>query len=108
MKKILSLVLSLTLIIILGSVCFAAQEDTTIKETEVPKASAESVDKSTYKTPPIKMDDELIPKGPSSASVEKLPKTGGIPAEAFYVAGVLFIAAALIISKKKVKVASKN
>ena len=103
MKKILSLVLSLTLIFILGSVCFAEQDDSLVS-----RVLKENVNVATYSTPSIKSGEELIPGGSSAASVEKLPKTGGIPAEAFYVAGVLFIAAALIISKKKVKVASKN
>lgn len=124
MKKILSLVLTLVLIIMIGSVSFAAAGDTVIPDPQVPGAPAENVNDETYVEPPngiVTVDDESIAGGDSETSAETieideetvpkgdaLPKTGGIPAEAFYAAGALIIVAALIISKKKAKAASKN
>ena len=84
MKKIICLLLTLTLIVFFGSICFAAVD---AYDTEF---------------------EELIGEDTPGASVDTLPKTGGLPAETFYVAGVLIIAAALVISRKKAKVTSKN
>lgn len=104
MKRILSLLLALTLVIMIGSVSFAAGDGTKITDPEVPGAPVENVNAATYVEP-----DEAIPTAPVNESVtdevvpkgDALPKTGGIPAEAFYAAGALFVVAALIISKKK-------
>ena len=90
MKKLVSIVLTLVLIVSFGIACFA-----------------ESVDDSTYKEKTNQIDrvtslEEAIPQGSS------LPKTGGIPAEAFYAVGAILIVGALIISKKKTKPASKS
>ena len=103
MKKLLSILLVLTIIMMVGSFSFAAEGDVIVEETKVPGAPAENVDDTTYSEPQILVDEEEIPGGPGT-----LPKTGGIPAEAFYAAGLLLVVAGLIISMKKAKPAPKN
>lgn len=114
MKKVLSLILALSLVMILGTVSFA-EGNTDITDPGVPGAPAVNVDTATYDEPVTIIDEgaaggsvdggnlnEAVPGG------EALPKTGGIPAETFYAAGALIVLAALIISRKKVKATSKN
>ena len=105
MKRIISAILTLVLIIMIGSVSFAAPGDAVIPDPDIPEAQAEDVIELTYLQPLREIGNQEIP---GSASVvdeqlpkgDSLPKTGGIPAETFYVAGVLIIAAALVILKK--------
>ncbi len=81
MKKIISILILVFLIISMTGVCFAAPVDVIIITYEA---------------------DELILEGlPGAAAVTTaLPKTGGIPAEAFYAVGALLILAAGIIAFK--------
>ena len=119
MKKVLCLILALSVVMILGTVSFAAG-NTNITDPAVPGAPAVNVDTATYDEPVINIIDEQnagastdTSKGGSDLNEAvpggdaALPKTGGIPAETFYVAGALIVLAALIISRKKVKAASK-
>jgi hypothetical protein len=98
MKKILSLLLIFIIILSFGGYSFAANktvdpnnEIITYNDELTPGDQA-----NTYET----LDDESVARG--------LPKTGGIPAEAFYAAGAILIVAALIVSRKKVKTDTKN
>jgi len=105
MKRIVSTILALILMITICSVSYAATGGTVIPDPNVPGAPAVNVNTETYVEPQREVGDENIP---GSATVvdeqlpkgDSLPKTGGIPAETFYVAGVLIIAAALVILKK--------
>lgn len=104
MKRIISLLLTLVIVLMVGSFSFAAAGDTDIPDQKVPGATVENVNSATYNQPSrtisgstIDIQDETVPLA--------LPSTGGIPSEAFYVVGALFIVAALILSKKKVKTA---
>lgn len=114
MKKLVSLVLIFSIIMIIGSICFAAPEDTNIPDPEVPGATPENVDSATYEEPPIEITDGDVPGGPLKTSADvtqieeeeipkDLPKTGGIPSEAFYGVGGLFVVAALVLSRKRAK-----
>lgn len=120
MKRFICSILTLTLLMIIGSVSFAATGDVTIPDPQVP--GAPTVNSTTYNEQTTVIIDEDTPGGSvkeaTSNSVEikeevpaapaKLPKTGGIPAEAFYVAGALIIVAALVLSRVKTKAAPKN
>jgi len=105
MKRIVSLILIIVLTFSISSVCFAAPGDKVIPDPNVPAAPAENVDGLTYTLPQRVVGDENVP---GSATVvdeqtpkgDALPKTGGIPAETFYAAGILIIAVALVILKK--------
>ncbi len=110
MKKLLSLILVLIFAFTLGTIAYAAEGDTDIPDSEVPAAPAENVLDDTYED----LQDEDIAAGDPDTSFETidigdeeppkadvLPATGGIPAEAFYVIGALFIVAALILFRKK-------
>jgi LPXTG-motif cell wall-anchored protein len=111
-KKVLCLILTLSLVMILGSVSFAAAGGTNIDEP-VPGAPTVNVETETYVpdednaggSSDITKDgtdlNEVTPGGDA-----RLPKTGGIPAETFYSAGALIVLAALILSRKKVKASS--
>jgi LPXTG-motif cell wall-anchored protein len=112
MKKLIGLVLVFSIVFIIGSVCFAAPEDTTIPDPEVPGELPENVDLATYEEPEVEIQEESVPAGlpDTSSDVVKieeeeipkaLPKTGGIPSEAFYGIGGLFVVAALVLSRKK-------
>lgn len=112
MKKLLSLFLVLLMIISIGSISFAATAEggTVISDSKVLDMPVRNVATETYlqkqgsisRSENATIIDEETPGGAA------LPKTGGIPAEAFYTVGALFIVAALIVSKKKVKASSKN
>jgi hypothetical protein len=78
MKKVISLLLVFTLIFSLASFCFA-----TVTTYDKPKTEVTS--KSVSKTDKVTVADEEIPQG------SVLPKTGGIPAEVFYIAGALLV-----------------
>ncbi|MGE5613688.1 MAG: LPXTG cell wall anchor domain-containing protein [Bacillota bacterium] len=109
MKKLIGLLLVFAMIFIAGSVCFAEPEDdANIPDTEVPGAPLENVDTATYDEPPVEIEEEGVPGGEPDTSAEvteikeeELPKTGGVPAEAFYAVGGLFVVAALVLSRKK-------
>lgn len=104
MKRIISLILIMVLSFMIASVSFAAK-DTQVQDPKIPGAPAENVNRSTYVLPQRVVGDENVP---GSATVvdeqtpkgDALPKTGGIPAETFYAAGILIIAVALVILKK--------
>lgn len=105
MKRITSLLIILIFALMISSVSFAATGDTAIPDSAIPGAPAENVNDLTYNQPLREVGDENVPG--SATIVDELtpkggalPKTGGIPAETFYVAGVLIIAAALVILKK--------
>ena len=107
MKKILLILLTLVLMVNLGSVCFAAQGDKVVNIED-----EENVGAAAYDEQPsiIEVIDEDVAGGSAQTIVDEdvLPKTGGIPAEAFYVVGALLIVSAMIISKIKAKLASKG
>jgi LPXTG-motif cell wall-anchored protein len=111
MKKLLLAILVLVVCVSAGSVCFAATgtgNENILDEGSVGAAS---------------YTEELADEGAPQAGVDQasgqqqitleeevpkaLPKTGGIPAEAFYVVGALLIAGALVLSIRKAKPASK-
>lgn len=106
MKKLICLFLILVLSIGIASISFA---ETVVTPEPVPGAAPETVDSVMYGNDNLIIPDQGIPGG-SVTKVDTetipagLPKTGGIPAETFYVAGALFIVAALILSRKKAKV----
>lgn len=111
MKKILSLMLVLVFVLMLGTVTYAANESTDIPDSGVAGAPVENVLDRTY----MDFPDEGVARGDNKGTsvetidiaeeeppkADALPQTGGIPAEAFYVVGALFIVAALILSRKK-------
>lgn len=105
MKRIICLILIMIFSLMIINVSFAAPEDKVVPDPNVPGAPVENVDGATYTQPEREVRDETVP---GSATVideqtpkgDALPKTGGIPAETFYVAGLLIIAAALVILKK--------
>lgn len=107
MKKVLSLILALSMVMILGSVSFAAPtvnvDSATYDEPVIEIIDEENAGGSTDTTKEGSDLNEVVPGGDA-----RLPKTGGIPAEAFYGAGALIVLAALIVSRKKVKTASKG
>ena len=93
MKKLLCIVLTLVLIVSLGSICFAENVDNSTYDEKSNKIIEKDL---------VSSVDEAVPSGSS------LPRTGGVPAEAFYAVGALLIVGALVISKKKPKPASKS
>lgn len=111
MKKLISLMLVLVFVFMLGTVTYAANDGTDIPDSVVPAAPVENVLDETYEDlldEDVALGDnngtsvetiEIIEEEPPKA--DALPETGGIPAEAFYVVGALFIVAALILSRKK-------
>ncbi len=128
MKKFLSLLLTLTIILSAAGMCFAATEDkdegtdgkvVDIPDKEVP--GAPNVDTAVYAEQTTTIEDEDIAAGESKTSTDvvdigeeevpkagSLPDTGGIPAEVFYAAGGLLIVAALILTFARKKATSKN
>lgn len=111
MKKLMSLILVMILVFMLATVTYAANDGTDILDSGVPGAPVENVLDKTYMD---LFDEDVAGGGDNGSSTEiidimeeeppkadVLPQTGGIPAEAFYVIGALFIIAALILSRKK-------
>lgn len=108
MKKPVSLVLVFLFILVVGGICFAAP---TVPDEAVP-GSPVTVDSATYGETPVDIMDEGVAGDGSDTSMEiiedeevakDLPKTGGVPSEAFYGVGGLFVVAALVLSRKKAK-----
>jgi LPXTG-motif cell wall-anchored protein len=122
MKKIVCMLLVLALIFSLTAVAYAVPTvgDTVYDEEEiidedVARGDAQGdsgtgietsdVDTSTgvLDTDTRTITDEATPGGSA-----KLPKTGGIPAELFYVVGGLLIVSALLITVKRSKASAKS
>jgi LPXTG-motif cell wall-anchored protein len=114
MKKSFLILLIIIFVIISASSVFAASEVKEIDDSLVPAAPAENTDAEVYESRTTEIRDSEIPAGEKDTSVttvtiedtiipeaSSLPKTGGIPAEAFYIGGGLFVAAAAILAKKK-------
>ncbi len=104
MKKIFTVILTLIMVVMISGAVYAAQGGTTIPDQPVPGAPAQNVDNETYNPPEVQIFDPELPGGAAKTTDIKddiLPKTGGVPAETFYAAGGLMIAAALFISLKK-------
>jgi len=119
-KKFVSLILTLSLVLLMGSVCFAT-EDKNTEGTEIELAEGETAGSQMRTTTndiyDEEIDDDSVPESqnketsakvievedeePVKADATALPKTGGIPAEIFYSAGALLIVGALILSIKK-------
>ena len=104
MKKFFCLFLALVFTIMMTSVCFAEVNDplqSTNLNTTTNKQYVEFEEDITPEGDPkdIEFEEEKVPKD--------LPKTGGIPAEAFYVLGGICIASAVIVSRGKAKTSSK-
>jgi LPXTG-motif cell wall-anchored protein len=115
MKKIAILLIALAIIFSFSILSFAATTggsinltteetpagDTYLTEENIPAGGADNaagVDNAAGGTASV--TEEETPKA--------LPKTGGIPAEAFYAIGGIMVLAALILSMRKTKAASKN
>lgn len=96
MKKLMSVLLICIFIISCMSIATAEtvvtdmyQEETTeINDSELAKSAPDEI-----------MTEEVVPQ----AAPDVLPQTGGIPVEAFYGLGIVFIIAAIIVSRKKTK-----
>jgi LPXTG-motif cell wall-anchored protein len=119
MKKILLICLVLVLTFSLSSVCFAATTTTTTTttagtinltteqnagsyvypDTEPNALSAAGATDKSGASSSVIVADETTPKA--------LPKTGGIPAEAFYAIGAILVIGALVILMRKPKTAEK-
>lgn len=119
MKKVVCFLLSIILILSISTPIFAENENTDINDEQTPGSNQITVEGATYNEPNIIINNEDIPAGesiitPGLVEIEEqsvpagLPNTGGIPAEAFYVAGALFVAAALILTLKKDKARQEN
>lgn len=123
MKKIVCMLLVLTLIFSLTAAVYAAPtagdlayDEEEIIDEDVAQGGAEgdsgtgsgTLDVDTGNeasdTDTRTITDEAAPGG----SVKKLPKTGGIPAELFYVVGGLLIVSALLLTVKKSKASAKG
>lgn len=117
MKKVLCLILALSVVMLLGAVSFAAGT-ATVPDSAIP--GGQTVDLLTYAKTPVVIPDEQNAGGKTNGTTDgsisneavpggdaALPKTGGIPAETFYVAGALIVLAAFIVSRKKVKASAK-
>lgn len=112
MRKLFGIILILIFVFSIGSTSFAATNGVNVPDPQVPGAPAQNVDNSTYNQPAVEIQDQDVPAGPNKGSAQTidindqeipkaLPKTGGIPAETFYVVGGVLIAAALLLSMKK-------
>jgi len=108
MKKLFAVLLALVFMISCISVATAEtvvsytyDEETTeieeVFEEEIEEFQDEVIPES---APEELLSDEVIPQ----AAPAVLPQTGGIPVEAFYGLGAMFILAAIVISMKKAKV----
>lgn len=119
MKKVVCLLLSVLLIFVMSVSIFAENKNTEINDEQTPGAGL-TVESLTYDEPDtIIIENEEIPEGTISPGVVEineqeiplapaLPDTGGIPAEAFYVAGALIVVAALTLLVKKDKAGQKE
>lgn len=114
MKKLLCVFLILVVVIMAASSVFAAEEGKTIEDQLVPAAPAENVNLEVYHNQNLVIDNGEIPGGSQGTGIDtvtideetipqgsSLPKTGGIPAEAFYIGGGLLIVAAVVLARKK-------
>jgi LPXTG-motif cell wall-anchored protein len=105
MKRILFLSLILLFLFLLTTVVFSADD---IDDPLAP-LSPDIVTNDRYKP----FDEELIPESPPVIDIEDdeipeaLPQTGGIPAEAFYIAGGVCILSAILILTTKSKSTDK-
>jgi LPXTG-motif cell wall-anchored protein len=118
MKKIMIILIALTIILNLSIVSFAATTGgsinltteetpataTYLKTENIPLGtgitSGTGIASANKTSSDVTLADEKTPKA-------ALPKTGGIPEEMFYVIGALLIVTALILSMKKSKTATK-
>lgn len=105
MKRIICLILIAVLSLMVAGVSFAAPEDSFVPDPIVPGAPAENAGVRTYNLEQREVGDETVPGSATIVDEEAprgdtLPKTGGIPAEVFYAAGIFIIAVALVILKK--------
>lgn len=118
MKKVVCLLLSVLLIFTMSVSIFAENETIVIEDPQTP-GSVQTVEGVTYNELDVFIDNEPIPLSPiSPGTIEvadqeiplapALPDTGGIPAEAFYIVGALFVLAALMLLVKKDKVDQKS
>lgn len=112
MKKILMIFLVLIMVFGFSSICFAATTNSSITITDEQNAAA-FVYPDTEGTP-LGVAGSTTKSGLSSSltvadesTPQALPKTGGIPEEAFYAVGALLIISAIILSMKKTKITSK-
>jgi len=130
LKKVISLLLVLVIAVSAVSVCYADNADADnvekltktggktidIKDPNLP-ASPSVVDVM-YNEDTVLINDGSIPASGTESSVDtvnigdqsipqasSLPKTGGIPAELFYAAGGIFVAAALVLTLVRKKAA---
>ncbi|HEX2946636.1 MAG TPA: LPXTG cell wall anchor domain-containing protein [Clostridia bacterium] len=112
MKKLFGIILILVFVISLGSTSLAATNGADVPDQNVPGAPAINVVDDTYDQPEREITDGELPAGTNKGSAKTadiqdqeipkaLPKTGGVPAETFYVAGGVLVAAALFLSMKK-------
>ena len=94
MKKTIAVLM--TCIFILSSLCIATAE--TVVSYTYDEEITEIKDSDTPESAPMEIvSDDVIPQ----AAPEILPQTGGIPIEAFYGLGIVFILAAIVISRRK-------
>lgn len=111
MKKLFCLLLTIMMVLTISSIVFAASDD-----TSTDAAVQRNVDTATYKPYTTEIENSDPEVSPGLVDIEDveiplapaLPETGGIPAEAFYVAGASFVAAALILAFKKDKAGQKG
>lgn len=101
MKKLFAVLLALVFMISCISVATAEtvvsytyDEETTEIEEEITEFQDEVIPES---APEELLTDEVIPQ----AAPDVLPQTGGIPVEAFYGLGAVFILAAIVVLRKK-------
>jgi LPXTG-motif cell wall-anchored protein len=92
-KRILCITVVLIMIYCIGITCFAETVDNSTYQEKKDKVAADDA---------LANIDEPIPKG------TVLPSTGGIPSEAFYIAGGLLIVGSLVILKLKPKSVTKS
>jgi len=103
-KKLICLLMAL-----LFTVFFACMAMAETEQTDDPLApqSAVTVHDSQYES----IEDEEVPEsGPPEVEIldEKLPQTGGIPVEVFYIAGGICIISAVLLISRKNKPSEKN
>lgn len=112
MKKLFSFFCVLFLFVILLNICYA---ETDIIDENVPGNSPETVTNSMYGTTTVIIDEEIPSSVPAVLDITdeeipldapELPDTGGVPPEAFYLVGVVFIVIGILFSLKRNKNAS--
>jgi len=98
MKRVLFLSLSLLFLFLVTAMVFAATDDI---EDPLAPLSPDIVTNDQYK----EFDEPEIPQSPPDGDEfsDKLPQTGGIPAETFYIAGGICILSAIILLTGKNK-----